>query len=311
MLTKVGLATVTLFLSSVVVFWGMRQLPGDPAIAMAGEDATPERLDAIRSDLGLHEPVLVQYVQFIRNFLTGSWGTSTRSGEEVRHMVASSLPVTLQLAVYAIAVAIVFGILLGVVAERYRTRWPELLSNGVALLALSVPSFWLGLLAILLFAVNLGWFPASGYDGSSPWAILTHLTLPALVLSTAFAATIGRQTRASLITTMRSDYVRTARAKGLGGRRVLAAYGLRNSLIVVVTVVGLQLGTLISGAVVTEQVFGLPGFGKLVLSAVLTRDYPVVQTVVLITTVTFVVINLVVDMCYTLIDPKVRVGGAT
>jgi peptide/nickel transport system permease protein len=175
-----------------------------------------------------------------------------------------------------------------------------------------VPNFWLGILAILYLAVTLGWFPASGYVDvlSDPLRGLYYLTLPALILGTGLAAVIMRQTRASMIETMTTDYVRTARAKGLGRGRVLVRYGLRNSLIVVVTIVGLQLGGLISGAVVTERIFALPGFGKLTLDAVFTRDYPVIQAVVLIITVSYILINLAVDVLYSVVNPKIRVGGA-
>jgi peptide/nickel transport system permease protein len=225
--------------------------------------------------------------------------------------VADTLPVTLALALYATLIAVAVGVVLGVVAERFRGRWPEWLANGTVLVWLSVPNFWLGLLGILLFAVTLGWLPASGLRGGNLLLAIRDLTLPALVLSTGIAAAIMRQTRSSMIATMRTDYVRTARAKGLPSGRVLLSYGLRNSLIVVVTIVGLQFGGLITGAVVTERVFALPGFGKLILDSVFTRDYPVIQAVVLITTTAYVVINLGVDVLYSIINPRIRTGAQT
>ncbi|WP_426976379.1 ABC transporter permease [Pseudarthrobacter sp. O4] len=309
--TRLWQSAVTLILASVVIFIGIRQLPGDPAIAMAGEEATPEQLDAVRAQLGLDLPLPVQYFSFLARMLQGDLGRSTRTGTPVTELIATTLPVTLWLAAYAIVLAVVAGVLLGVISERFRGRWPEWVSNAVALVGLSVPSFWLGLLAILYLAVNLGWFPASGYVdvGRDPVRGLYYLTLPAIILGTALAAVILRQTRASMIETMNTDYVRTANAKGLGAGRVLFRYGLRNSLIVVVTIVGLQLGGLISGAVVTERIFALPGFGKLTLDAVFTRDYPVIQAVVLIITVSYIVINLAVDILYSVINPKIRVGG--
>lgn len=310
--TRLWQSVLTLVLASLVVFIGVRQLPGDPALAMAGEEATPEQLAAVRAELGLDQPLLTQYVAFVRNMFQGDFGESTRTGTPVTELVATTLPVTLWLSAYAIVVAIVVGILLGVVAERFRGRWPEWVANAMALIGLSVPNFWLGILAILYLAVTLGWFPASGYVDvlSDPLRGLYYLTLPALILGTGLAAVIMRQTRASMIETMTTDYVRTARAKGLGRGRVLVRYGLRNSLIVVVTIVGLQLGGLISGAVVTERIFALPGFGKLTLDAVFTRDYPVIQAVVLIITVSYILINLAVDILYSVINPKIRVGGA-
>ena len=311
LLVRLGQSAVTILLASVVIFLGVRMLPGDPALAMAGEEATPERLAMIRADLGLDQPVLVQYGRFLTEVVSGDLGESTRTGASVTSMVAATLPVTLWLSLYAIVVAVVSGVVLGLVAERYRGRWPEWVANAAALTSLSVPNFWLGMLAILYLCIGLGLFPASGYvpltDDPVGW--LVHLTLPALILGTGLAAVIMRQTRASMIETMRTDYVRTARAKGLGRVRVLLRYGLRNSLIVVVTIAGLQLGGLISGAVVTEQIFALPGFGKLTLDAVFQRDYPVIQAVVVLTTAGYVLVNLAVDVLYSVIDPRIRVGG--
>lgn len=309
-LTKILHAIITFVLSGIVIFFGVRLLPGDPALAMAGEEATPERLDAIRADLGLDQPLLVQFLKFLGSIVTGNLGESTRTGLPVTSMIATTLPVTLWLALYAIVVATVVGIALGMLAERYRGKWPEIGSNFIALLGLSVPNFWLGLLAILALAVNLGWFPASGYVDvlSDPIRGIYYLTLPAVILGTSLAAVITRQTRASMIETMGTDYVRMARAKGLSRPRVLFRYGLRNSLIVLVTIVGLQLGGLISGAVVTERIFALPGIGKLTLDAVFSRDYPVIQAVVLVITASYILINLAVDILYSVINPQIRVS---
>jgi peptide/nickel transport system permease protein len=310
--TRLWQSAVTLILASLVIFFGVRQLPGDPALAMAGEEATPEQVEAVREQLGLNESMITQYLKFVGNMFRGDFGNSTRTGTPVTDLIATTLPVTLWLSAYAIVVAVIVGILFGVIAERYRGRWPEWGANGFALIGLSVPNFWLGILAILYLSVNLGWFPASGYVdiAEDPLRGFYYLTLPALILGTGLAAVIMRQTRASMIETMSTDYVRTARAKGLSRGRVLMRYGLRNSLIVVVTIVGLQLGGLISGAVVTERIFALPGFGKLTLDAVFTRDYPVIQAVVLIITVAYIVINLAVDILYSLINPRIRVGGS-
>jgi peptide/nickel transport system permease protein len=313
LLTRLWQSAITLILASIVVFVGVRQLPGDAALAMAGEEASPQRLAEIRMQLGLDQSLVVQYFTFVGNMLRGDLGTSTRTGAQVTDLVGATLPVTLWLAAYALLVAVFVGVLLGVIAERYRGRWPEWIANGLALIGLSVPNFWLGILAILYLAVTLGLFPASGYTPMSedPLGSIRSLTLPAIILGTSLAAVIMRQTRASMIETMKTDYVRTARAKGLGSGRVLFRYGLRNSLIVVVTIVGLQLGGLISGAVVTERIFALPGFGKLTLDAVFTRDYPVIQAVVLIITVGYILINLAVDVLYSVINPRIRVGGAS
>lgn len=304
-------SALTLVLASIVVFIGVRAIPGDPALAMAGEEADPERVAATRERLGLDKSIVVQYLSFVGNLFRGDLGTSLRTGAPVTDLIGATLPVTLWLATYAIVIAVIVGVLAGVIAERFRGRWPEWIANIFAIVGLSVPNFWLGILAIMYLSVILGWFPASGYVPvlDNPITGLYYLTLPAIILGISLAAVIMRQTRASMIESMGSDYVRTARAKGLGRFRILFRYGLRNSLIVVMTIVGLQLGGLISGAVVTERIFGLPGFGKLTLDAVFTRDYPVIQAVVLVVTLAYILINLAVDVLYSVINPRIRVGG--
>ncbi|WP_219413023.1 ABC transporter permease [Pseudonocardia nigra] len=311
LLTRLGQGLITLLLASIVVFAGVRALPGDPALALAGEEATPEIVAAIRAQLGLDEPLVVQYFRFLGNALTGDLGSSVRTGTPVTELIATTLPVTAWLSLYAIVIAVVVGMAAGVLAAVKRGRWQELAVNGASLLSLSVPNFWLGLLAILYLAVGFGWFPASGYVPvtEEPFRALWHLTLPALILGTGLAAIVMRQTRASMIDALAADYVRTARAKGSSRSTVIVRYALRNSLVVVVTIVGLQLGGLISGAVVTERIFGLPGFGKLTLDSVFSRDYPVIQGVVLVVTLAYILINLAVDVLYSVIDPRIRVGG--
>ena len=311
LLTRLGQGAVTMFLASIVVFAGVRALPGDPALAMAGEEASPETLAAIRAQLGLDQSIVVQYFRFLGNALSGDLGDSVRTGTPVTELIAATLPVTAWLSLYAVVIAVLFGMAAGALAAANRGRWPDLAVGGVSLLSLSVPNFWLGLLAILYLAVGLGWFPASGYVAFSedPLRALWHLTLPALILGTGLAAIVMRQTRSSMIDALAADYVRTARAKGASRGRVLVRYAMRNSLIVVVTIVGLQLGGLISGAVVTERIFALPGFGKLTLDSVFTRDYPVIQGVVLVVTLAYILINLAVDVLYSVIDPRIRVAA--
>jgi peptide/nickel transport system permease protein len=311
LLTRLGHGVITMFLASIVVFAGVRALPGDPALAMAGEEATPETLAALRAQLGLDQSIFVQYLRFLGNALTGDFGDSVRTGTPVTELIAATLPVTAWLSLYAIVIAVVFGMAAGALAAANQGRWPDLAVGGVSLLSLSVPNFWLGLLAILYLAVGLGWFPASGYVAvtEDPLRALWQLTLPALILGTGLAAIVMRQTRASMIDALAADYVRTARAKGASRGTVLVRYAMRNSLIVVVTIVGLQLGGLISGAVVTERIFALPGFGKLTLDSVFTRDYPVIQGVVLVVTLAYILINLAVDVLYSVIDPRIRVSG--
>lgn len=306
-------SALTLLLASIVVFIGVRALPGDPATAMAGEEATPETIAAVSAKLGLDKPLPVQYLTFLGNALRGDFGESVRTGTPVKDMIGATLPVTVQLAIYAMLIAVLAGMAFGVIAAVFRGRWPEWVANGFSLFALSVPTFWLGILAVLYLAVQLGWFPASGYVSpfDDPLRGLYYLTLPAVILGMTHAAVVQRQTRSSMVDTLTADFVRTARAKGLSRGAVVFRYGLRNSLIVVTTIVGLQLGGLIAGAVVTERIFGLPGIGKLTLDSVFTRDYPVIQAVVLVITAAYIVINLLVDMLYTVIDPRMRVSGRT
>lgn len=313
LLTRAGQAVLTLVLASVVIFLGVRALPGDPALVAAGEEADPATVAAVRAELGLDRALPVQYVRYLGQVLSGDLGESIRTGEPVSAAVGAALPVTVALALLALLVAVAVGVLLGVGAARGRGRWPDWGANAFSLVGLSVPVFWLALLAVLYLAVGLGAFPASGYVSplTDPLRALHHLVLPALIVGLPTAAIVLRQTRASMLGALDSDYVRTARAKGLGERAVVWRVALRNSLLVLTTVVGLQLGQLVAGAAVTERIFALPGIGKLVLDAVFTRDYPVVQAVTLVITGAYVLINLLVDVLYTVVDPRVRVGEAT
>ena len=304
-------SAVTLVLASIVVFLGVRALPGDPALAFAGEERDPASLAAIRERFGFDEPLPAQYWTFLTGAARGDLGDSTRTGIPVTEMIGTALPVTVQLAVLSLLVAIVLGGVAGVVAAVRRGRPAEWFANAFALLGLSIPNFWLGLVLILFLSVGLGIFPASGFVPffEDPLANLHGMVLPAFVLGTGLAAVVMRQTRSSMLESLGADYIRTARAKGVPPRGVIGSHALRNSLVVVVTVVGLQLGTLISGAVVTERIFSLPGFGKMTVDAVFQRDYPVIQGVVLVTAAAYVGINFLVDMTYSLIDPRIRVSG--
>jgi peptide/nickel transport system permease protein len=305
-------SVVTFVLVTIVVFLGVRALPGDPARTLAGEESDPATVEQIRKGYGLDRPLPVQYVRYVEKAITGDLGRSARTGLPVRETIGHALPVTLQLATFAIVIAVLIGIWTGVIAAVRRRSVSEWAANAVALVGLSVPNFWLGLMAVLVFAIAYPVLPASGFVSvfDDPIQSFRHLLLPALVLGTGLAAVIMRQTRSAMLDALSADYVRTARAKGLGGARVVFGHALRNSLIVVVTIVGLQLGILISGAVVTEQIFVLPGFGKLTIDAVFTRDYPMIQGVVLITATAYIGINLLVDLLYSVIDPRIRVGGA-
>lgn len=305
-------SAVTLVLATMVVFLGVRALPGDPARTLAGEEADPAAIAEIRRQYGLDQPVPVQYYRYVENLARGEMGDSLRTGLPVTETIRDALPVTLQLAVFSLAVAVLIGVGAGVVAAVRRRGAAEWGANTVALLGLSIPNFWLGLMGILVFAIAFPVLPASGFVSvfENPVESFRHLLMPSLVLGTGLAAVVMRQTRSAMLESLSADYVRTARAKGLSGTQVVLSHALRNSLIVVVTIVGLQLGGLISGAVVTEQIFVLPGFGKLTIDAVFTRDYPLIQGVVLVTAAAYIGINLLVDLLYSVIDPRIRVGGA-
>ena len=312
LLRRAGASLIVLLVASMLVFAGVRALPGDPALALAGEDHSQRTLSAIRDKYGLNDSLTVQYVNWLGHVVRGDFGTSTRTGLGVGSTILDRLPVTLELAFLSLLVAVAIGLTLGGGAPVRRGSLADYLGSTAALVGLSVPHFWLGLMLILIFSITLGVLPASGFVAfaADPIDNLRHMVLPAIVLGTGFAAVIFRQTRAAMLESLSADYVRTARAKGLGERSVVGSHALRNSLLTVVTILGLQLGLLISGAVVTEQVFVLPGFGKLTLDAVFTRDYPVIQGVVLLTTVGYVVINFAVDLLYSVLNPRIRVAGA-
>ena len=312
LIPRLAESVVTFVLVTIVVFIGVRALPGDPARALAGEESDPAQVAAVRHSFGLDQPLPVQYLKYVGNALHGNLGTSARTGLPVASSIGHAIPVTLQLAVFAVTIAALIGIGAGMIAAVRRRGPANWAANSVALIGLSVPSFWLGLMGILVFAIAYPILPASGFVSvfDNPVESFRHLLMPAIVLGSGLAAVVMRQTRSAMIDAMSTDYVRTAKAKGLGSTQVVVGHALRNSLIVVTTIVGLQLGALISGAVVTEQIFVLPGFGKLTIDAVFTRDYPMIQGVVLVTATAYIVINLLVDLLYSVIDPRVRVGGA-
>ncbi|MBI2159896.1 MAG: ABC transporter permease [Candidatus Rokubacteria bacterium] len=309
---RVVISIVTLFVISLVVFTGVRMIPGDPARVMAGTDADEAGLEEIREKYGLKDPVPVQYLRWVGLALGGDLGESIRTRQSVAWTVAQKLPITIQLAGFAVLIAVAIAIPAGVLAAVRRNSIWDLLASGLSLCGVSVPNFWLGIMLILLVSVRLGWLPASGFVPfwEDPLGNLQRMIMPAFVLGTALAAVLMRQTRNSMIEVLSADYIRTARAKGLAGRAVIFRHAIRNGLIPVVTILGLQMGALMGGAVVTEQIFVVPGFGRLIVEAVFTRDYPLVQGVVLITASAYVLINLLVDVSYSLLNPRIRIRGA-
>ncbi|MGP6487707.1 ABC transporter permease [Duffyella gerundensis] len=302
------LAIPTLLLVSMMVFALQKLLPGDPVLAMAGEERDPAVIAQLRAEYHLNDPIPLQYLHWIGNALQGDLGISLRTKEPVTALIASKLPVTLELSLLAMLVALVVGISMGIVAAVHKDSWVDHTTNFVALSGISVPHFWLGILLILLFSVHLQWLPASGYVPLSEGVRqnLTTLLLPALVLGTGLAATLMRHTRAAMIGVLQADYIRTARAKGLLPKRVIFKHAFRNALVPVITLTTLLFGELLGGAVLTEQVFTLPGFGKMIVDAVFNRDYAVVQGVVLVVAIGFLLLNLLADVLYVLINPKMR-----
>jgi peptide/nickel transport system permease protein len=298
----------TLFFVSVLIFGLQQLLPGDPAIALAGEDRDPNVVAYLRAKFHLDEPLPVRYWHWFSGVLQGDLGESVRIQKPVLELILEKLPVTIQLAAMAMLIALAIGITAGVIsAVKKDTAW-DYAANVFALWGLSTPNFWLGILLILLFAVQLGWLPASGYV--SPFedlkANLAAMIMPAFVLGNAIAAVLMRHTRSAMLQVLSSDYVRTARAKGLNERVVVLKHALRNALIPIITLGALEFGTLLSGAVLTEQVFSIPGFGKLIVDAVFNRDYSVVQGVVLFTATVYITLNLLADLAYFLVNPRMR-----
>jgi peptide/nickel transport system permease protein len=306
------ISALTLLLISLIVFTGVRMIPGDPARVLAGTDADAAGLQEIREKYGLNDPMPVQYLRWIGLALRGDLGESIRTRQPVAATVAVKLPITIELACLSLLVALAIALPAGIIAAvRRNTVW-DVAASAVSLCGVSIPNFWLGIMLILLVSVRLGWLPASGFVplGEDPLGNLKRMVMPAFVLGTGLAAVLMRQTRNAMIEVLSADYIRTARAKGLAQPAVVIRHALRNGLIPVVTILGLQMGALMGGAVVTEQIFVLPGFGRLIVEAVFTRDYPVVQGVVLITASSYVLINFLVDVSYTILNPRIRIRGA-
>ncbi len=300
-LTRRVIIAIPSFLAvTVLIFLALRAIPGDPAVLLAGDFATPETVATIRAKWGLDRPLMVQYGVFLERLLHGDLGQSIVSELPVRDEIVQRFRVTITLAFAATGVALLVGLSAGIVgATRSYTAW-DYGSMAVAMLGVSTPIFWSGMLLILLFAVTLGWLPSGGVDSWDGYI------LPAVSLGFFAAGVIARQTRSALLDVLRQDFVRTARAKGVSERRVINHHSLRNALIPVVTVVGLEFGRMLGGAILTETVFSLPGVGSFLLQAISKRDYPVVQGVVVWLAVAFVAINMLVDVCYAALDPRIR-----
>jgi peptide/nickel transport system permease protein len=307
-LRRLLLAIPVLIGVSFLVFWSIRLIPGDPAVAIAGELATPELIAKVREDMGLDQPILVQYSRYLWRTLQGDMGRSVKSNLPVAKEITDRLPRTLQLAFTALVLSAVIGIPIGIFSATKPNSWFDGGSMTFALLGVSMPIFWLGLMLMILFAVLIPkWFGLSGPllppTGSGTWQ---HLVMPSIALAANSMAIQARMTRAAMLEVLRQDYVRTARAKGLRERLVIYRHALRNALLPIVTIVGLQFGTLIGGAVLTETVFAWPGIGRLLVDAIGFRDYPVIQATVIVIAAGFVLTNLIVDILYAYLDPRIR-----
>jgi peptide/nickel transport system permease protein len=294
------LTVPVLFGVATLVFALIHLVPGDPAQAMLGEGASQEEVDRLRTSLGLDRPLPAQYAAFLSGLVRGDLGTSFRYNTPVTQQITARLGNTAMLAFAAMAVAIVFAIPLGIIAAVFRGRAPDHIAMTLALAGISMPNFWLGPLLAILFAVYLGWLPVSG-TGS-----LAHLVLPAVTLGAALSAILARMTRASLLEELRELYVLAARARGLSGARAVLRHAFRNSLIPVVTIIGLQFGAVLTGTIITETIFAWPGLGRLLIQAINFRDYPLVQGCILFISVTYVLMNLLTDLTYGYLDPRIR-----
>ncbi|WP_439123639.1 ABC transporter permease [Marivita sp.] len=308
LLRRIIIAIPTIILISIFVFLLQKLLPGDPLLVLAGEERDPEVLEFLREKYRLNDPIWRQYLAWIGSALQGDLGISLRTNQPVTELMAQKLPVTIQLAVMSMIFALVIGIPAGILSAVKKGTATDYVANVVALSGLSIPNFWLGIMLILLVSVKWQLLPASGYVPLSEdfWQSIKTMLMPSFVLGTALAATLMRHTRSSMLGVLSADYVRTARAKGLVERVVILKHALRNALTPIVTLTALLFGELVAGAVLTEQIFTIPGFGKLVVDAVFNRDYAVVQGIVLVTAVGFIFMNLLADAMYYVLNPRLR-----
>jgi len=293
---------------ATLVFFGLRAIPGDPVVQLLGEEYTPEAAARIEERLGLNEPVYIQYVKWMGNILTGDLGQSIASNETVTDAIKTGLPKTASITFLSFSFAVIIAIPAGIIAALRRNTWLDYTSSLIAFFGVAMPGFWFGIILILIFAVRLNWLPAIGYEPLSEglWPWLSHLILPSVAVGASLAAILMRFVRTGLLEVLGSDYIRTARSKGLAERNVVVRHAMRNSLIPIITIAGIQLALLINGAVVIEIVFSIRGMGRILVGAIFDKDYPIAQGIILFTSVIFVMANLVVDIIYTFLDPRIR-----
>ncbi|MBM7570368.1 ABC transporter permease subunit [Aquibacillus albus] len=312
-LRRLGLMIVILFLVSIIIFSLVNVLPGDPALLVLGQEATPDQIEALRDEMGLNDPLIVQYFNWVVDVLQGDFGNSIRDNTAVTTILMQKIPVTLELTVLSFFFAILIAIPAGIIsASRKGTAW-DYSSTLFALSGVSVPPFFLGILFIFIFAVTLGWLPPSGYVPLTEdfGRSLLLMLMPALTIGIRLSAELTRMLRSSLLEVLQSDYIRTGYAKGLLEKSVVFGHALRNALIPVITVSGLQMATFLGGAVITETIFSVPGLGQLVVTSILTRDFPVVQGAVMFMAFAVILINFFVDILYSVLDPRIKLSGGT
>src|SRR5699024_6473158 len=291
---------------SFLVFMSMYIAPGDPAAIIAGPTATSDELEAIRVEMGLDRPFISQYFDYLVGIFQGDFGYSYQTGQSVTEAIITRFPNTLKLSIASMIVAVIIGIVAGILAAIKQNSWLDISSTTVALFGVSIPNFWLGTMLILVFAVEIPIFPVGGLDSSIfTFQGIKELVLPAITLGTASAALIARMSRSSMLEVIQSDYIRTARAKGVRQKHITWVHALRNSLIPVVTIIGINFGTLLGGTIITEQVFAINGVGRLMIDAIASRDFPIVQGTVLFVAALFVIVNLIVDIIYAVVDPRI------
>jgi ABC-type dipeptide/oligopeptide/nickel transport system permease component len=290
----------TVLVASAIVFLMLRFIPGDPALLMAGEDANPEVVQSLRRQWGLEEPLPIQYLVFLKNVFEGNFGFSIRSGLPVSYEISLRLPHTILLSLIAMTLSIALGLFVGIVSSTRPYSLVDNVSMFFALVGVSAPVFWTGLMLMWVFAVKLGWLPAVGVGS------LAHLVLPSITLIGFTTPVLARQTRSSMLEVLRQDYVRTARSKGLSERAIVYGHAVRNALIPVITVAGISFGRLLGGSIITESVFAYPGIGKLLIDGIFARDYPIIQGVVLVYALVFTLLNILVDLTYVYVDPRIH-----
>ncbi|MBG9943744.1 nickel ABC transporter permease [Brevibacillus formosus] len=289
-----------IFVVSLLIFFFIHLVPGDPVRLAAGKEATLEEIERVRQELGLDKPLLTQYINYMQNLLTGNLGHSLKTGLPISDMFENRFSVTMTLTFMSLGWALVLGLLIGTISAVFRNKWPDYVGMLTAISGISLPGFWLGLILIQVFSVTLGWFPTGGVESWKSYV------LPSLTLGAGIMSMLARFTRSSLLETLKEDFIRTGRAKGLKESVVVRKHALKNSMIPVVTIAGLQFGFLLGGSVVVETVFSIPGMGRLLIDSIAFRDYPVVQAVILLFSLEFILVNLLVDILYKALNPKIR-----